>query len=148
MTKEVLVSISGMQFAVSEEGSDIQVVTLGEYYERNNSHFLLYEEVDEEGNTTKNIMKFRPDLLELTKKGAANVHMLFEEGKKNLTNYSTMFGDILIGVDTRKILLSETEEKITIDVEYTLDINYEFLADCRIHIDIAAKEAAEDIMLT
>lgn len=148
MTKEVLVSISGMQFAMSEEGSDIQVVTLGEYYERNNSHFLLYEEVDEEGNTTKNIMKFRPDLLELTKKGAANVHMLFEEGKKNLTNYSTMFGDILIGVDTRKILLAETEEKITVDVEYTLDINYEFLADCRIHIDIAAKEAAEGIMLT
>lgn len=148
MTKEVLVSISGMQFAMSEEGSDIQVVTLGEYYERNNSHFLLYEEVDEEGNTTKNIMKFRPDLLELTKKGAANVHMLFEEGKKNLTNYSTMFGDILIGVDTRKILLAETEEKITIDVEYTLDINYEFLADCRIHIDIAAKEAAKGIMLT
>lgn len=146
MTKEVLVSITGMQFAMSEEGSDIQVVTLGEYYERNNSHFLLYEEVDEEGNTTKNIMKFRPDLLELTKKGAANVHMLFEEGKKNLTNYSTMFGDILIGIDTRKILLAETEEKITIDVEYTLDINYEFLADCRIHIDIAAKEAAEAIM--
>lgn len=146
MTKEVLVSITGMQFAMSEEGSDIQVVTLGEYYERNNSHFLLYEEVDEEGNTTKNIMKFRPDLLELTKKGAANVHMLFEEGKKNLTNYSTMFGDILIGIDTRKILLAETEEKITIDVEYTLDINYEFLADCRIHIDIAAKEAAEGIM--
>lgn len=146
MTKEVLVSITGMQFAMSDEGSDIQVVTLGEYYERNNSHFLLYEEVDEEGNTTKNIMKFRPDLLELTKKGAANVHMLFEEGKKNLTNYSTMFGDILIGIDTRKILLAETEEKITIDVEYTLDINYEFLADCRIHIDIAEKEAAESIM--
>ncbi len=143
MTKEVLISIVGMQFDLTDEGSDIQVVTTGEYYKRNNSHFLLYEEADEDsGGVTKSVIKFRSDLVELTKKGYVNVHMMFEEGKKNLTNYATMFGDILIGIDTKKIAVEESEDKILIDVEYALDANYEFLADCKIHIEVAPKEAA------
>lgn len=143
MTKEVLLSITGMQFDLSEEESDIQVVTTAEYYKRNNSHFVLYEEADEEsGQITKSIIKYKDDLMELTKKGFVNVHMMFEEGKKNLTNYATIFGDILIGIDTKKIVVTDTEEKILVDVEYALDTNYEFLADCKIHIEISPKESA------
>jgi len=143
MTKEVLISIIGMQFDLSDEGNDIQVVTSGEYYSRGNSQFLLYEEADEDsGGITKSMIKFRSDLVELTKKGYVNVHMMFEEGKKNLTNYTTVFGDILIGIDTKKIAVEETEDKIVVGVEYALDANYEFLADCKIRIEVAPKETA------
>ena len=140
MTKDVLLAIKGLQFDGSEEDTEIETVTSAEYYKKNNSHYVIYEEAFEgfEG-TTKNILKFKDNSLDLTKKGLVNVHMFFEENKKNMTNYSTPYGDILIGIDASKIRMQEEEEKIHLDVEYALEINYEHLADCHISIGIQAK---------
>lgn len=140
MTKDVLLAIKGLQFDGSEEDSEIETVTAAEYYKRNNSHYVIYEEAFEGfEETTKNVIKFKDNSLDLTKKGLVNVHMIFEENKKNMTNYSTPYGDILIGIDASKIRMREEEEKIHVDVEYALEINYEHLADCHISIGIQAK---------
>ncbi|MBQ9134523.1 MAG: DUF1934 domain-containing protein [Lachnospiraceae bacterium] len=142
MTKEVLLAITGMQFDLAAEESNIQTITAAEYYERNNSRYVLFEETDEEsGQKTKGMLKFRDNLLEVTKSGFVNVHMIFEENKKSLTDYATLFGNILIGIDTRKITLTEEEHKICLDVEYALEANYEFLADCKINIEISERES-------
>lgn len=142
MTKEVLLAITGMQFDLTAEESNIQTITAAEYYERNNSRYVLFEETDEEsGQKTKGMLKFRDNLLEVTKSGFVNVHMIFEENKKSLTDYATLFGNILIGIDTRKITLTEEEHKICLDVEYALEANYEFLADCKINIEISERES-------
>ena len=34
--------------------------------------------------------------MELTKKGAVNVHMIFEKNKKNITYYNTPYGSLLV----------------------------------------------------
>ncbi|MBQ7781964.1 MAG: DUF1934 domain-containing protein [Lachnospiraceae bacterium] len=142
MTKEVLLAITGMQFDLTAEESNIQTITAAEYYERNNSRYVLFEETDEEsGQKTKGMLKFKDNLLEVTKSGFVNVHMIFEENKKSLTDYATLFGNILIGIDTRKITLTEEEHKICLDVEYALEANYEFLADCKINIEISERES-------
>ena len=141
MTTEVLLAITGMQFDLTAEESNIQNITAAEYYERNSSRYVLFEEADEDsGQKTKGMLKFRENLLEVTKSGFINVHMIFEENKKSLTNYATPFGDILIGIETRKITLSEEDKKILLDVEYALEANYEFLADCQIKIEITGRE--------
>ncbi len=141
MTKEVLLAITGMQFDMTEEAGNIQTITAAEYYNKNNSRYVIYEEADEEsGQKTRGRIKFREDLLEVDKSGYINVHMLFEENKKSLTNYATPFGNILIGIDTKKITLTEETDKILIDVEYALEANYEFLADCKINIEITERK--------
>ena len=81
-------------------------------------------------------------MLELSRSGLVNVHMIFQENKKNLTNYNTPFGQILIGIDTKKIRIEEGQDNIVVDVDYALDINYEFLSDCHITINIASKESS------
>lgn len=142
MTKEVLLSITGMQFDMTEEESNIQTITAAEYYNKNNSRYVIYEEADEEsGQKTRGRIKFKEDLLEVDKSGYVNVHMLFEENKKSLTNYATPFGNILIGIDTKKITLTEESDKILIDVDYALEANYEFLADCKINIEITGRKS-------
>lgn len=142
MTKEVLLSITGMQFDMTEEESNIQTITAAEYYNKNNSRYVIYEEADEEsGQKTRGRIKFKEDLLEVDKSGYVNVHMLFEENKKSLTNYATPFGNILIGIDTKKITLTEESDKILIDVDYALEANYEFLADCKINIEITERKS-------
>lgn len=142
MTKDVLLAIKGLQFNELQEDTNVETVTAAEYYKKNNSHYVIYEENFEgfEG-TTKNIIKFKDNSLDLTKKGLINVHMIFEENKKNMTNYSTPFGDILIGIDARKIRMEEEEGRIKVNVDYALEVNYEHLADCSISVNIQPKEA-------
>lgn len=140
--KEVLLTMQGLQFDQRMEDADkVEIVTVGDYYKKNNKHYVIYEEVIE-GFTqaTKNRLKFSEGMLELTRNGLINVHMVFEENKKNMTSYNTPFGQILIGIDTKKIQIAEQEDDIVVDVDYALDVNYEFLSDCHIKIHICSKE--------
>lgn len=142
MTQEVLLTLKGLQFDQREEESgQIETVVVGDYYKKNDKHYVIYEEMVEGfAQPTKNRLKFSDHMLELSRSGLVNVHMVFQENKKNLTNYNTPFGQILIGIDTKKIKIEEEKDSIVVDVEYALDINYEFLADCHITINIASKE--------
>lgn len=141
MTKDVLLGIRGLQFNASEEETNVETVTTAEYYKKNNKHYIIYDELMEgyEGST-KNIIKFKENHMDLTKKGLVNVHMIFEENKKNITNYSTPFGTIMIGIDAKKVAVKEEENFIKVDVDYALEVNYEHLADCKISMNIHEKD--------
>lgn len=144
MTKEVLVSISGLQFAEELDSEPIELITSGDYYKKNGKHYIIYDEVMEgvEG-TTKNIIKLGEQCMDITKRGATNVHMMFEKNKKNLTYYYTPYGSILIGIDAQKIEVAETEHDININVDYALEVNYEHMADCSITMKIKSKNAGD-----
>ena len=87
MTKDVIITIRGLQFVQSEDDMEpVEVVTPGEYYKKNGQHYLLFEEaVEGFEEPTHNMMKFKEDQLEVRKKGLINVHMVFEENKKTLS---------------------------------------------------------------
>lgn len=142
MTKDVLVKISGLQFMAEQETEPIEVITAGDYYKRNGKHYVIYDEVMEgfEG-TTRNVIKLDEEYLDITKKGASNVHMVFEKNKKNVSYYYTPYGSLLIGIDARDVKVHETENTIDVEVKYTLEVNYEHLADCNITMNIISKES-------
>ena len=140
MTKEVLISVSGLQFGDDTDHDPIEVITSGNYYKKKNKHYVLYEEIMEGfDGVTKNVIGFDDGVLNLTKSGVTNVHMVFEENKRNITNYITPYGNILIGVDAKKVDIRESEEQIQINIDYALDVNYEHLADCQIHMNITPR---------
>ena len=69
-----------------------------------------------------------------------NVRMIFEENKKNITSYLTPYGNILIGVDTESISVEEKENQIRVQVAYTLEANYQYLADCKIEMELRPRK--------
>ena len=144
MTKDVLVKISGLQFAGEEDSDSVEVITSGTYYKKNDKHYVLYEEVME-GTTdiTKNVIKIGDNFMEVTRKGPASVHMVFEKDKKNVSYYYTPFGNLLIGIDAKQIQIDESEMDINVKVNYGLEINYEHVADCHITVDVKSKEARD-----
>ena len=144
MNKEVLISIRGLQFEEGTDENKIETITAGDYYKKNDYHYVVYDELTEGfEESTKNIIKFNDRELYLTKHGLVNVHMVFEENKKNITNYVTPYGSILIGIETEKVDLKEEEKRIRVDVLYSLEVNYEHLADCNIVMDIRDKKDAD-----
>lgn len=94
MTKDVLVSISGMHDELAEvaeieteEAEAIEVITPANYYFRNQKHYIVYDEAVE-GTTEviKNRIKITgTDCVEIMKSGLSNSHMVFERNKKNET---------------------------------------------------------------
>lgn len=140
MTKDVLISVAGLQFGEEPEAEKIEIITPGSYYKKKNHHFVLYDEVVEGSDeVTKNIIKFDGNVFSLSKKGFTNVDMVFEKNKRNITNYVTPYGSLLVGIDAENIDIDLTEDKISINIDYALDINYQHLADCKIKMDIMSK---------
>lgn len=144
MTKDVLVKISGLQFAGEEDSDSIEVITSGTYYKKNDKHYVMYEEVMEgSSEVTKNVIKIGAESMEVTRKGPATVHMMFEKDKKNVSYYYTPFGNLLIGIDAKTIQIEESDLDIKVNVNYGLEINYEYVADCHITVDVKSKEARD-----
>lgn len=46
MKKEILLSIAGLHM-IEEEDGNVEVVTAGDYYNRNGKHYVVYDEVVE-----------------------------------------------------------------------------------------------------
>lgn len=139
MTKEVLVSINGLQYEVSEDEA-VEVISVGEYYYRNGKHYIIYEDMllDEKDGSSlvKNTIKISDNQVDIIKKGAGNVHMLFEKNKKNVAFYSTPLGELHLGIYTTKIEVTESEEELILDLEYALDINSSYISDCAIKVHV------------
>lgn len=141
MTKEILLSLKGLQMEKNEEAQESETITPADYYQRNDSHYVFYEEMMEGfTDVIKNRIKFNDSCLEVSKKGLINVQMIFEENKKNMSSYATPYGNIIIGIDTESILVEEKENQIRVEVEYVLEANYQYLADCRIEMELRPRE--------
>ena len=141
MTKEVFLSLKGLQMEIGEDTQSLETITPANYYERNGNHYVIYEEMLEGfTDVTKNKIKFSDSSFEVSKKGLINVHMVFEENKINMTNYMTPYGNILIGIDTESVFVEEKENQIRVEVDYALEANYQHLADCRIEMELRPRE--------
>lgn len=140
MTKDVLISISGLQFE-TDDNEPIEVVTSGNYYYKNNKHYIFYDEYidDAELELTKNKMVISDDMISLSKTGASSVNMLFEPGKDTVTCYNTPVGSLMIGLSNSKIDTTHSDDLIDINIAYDLSINYNHISNCSISMKVRPK---------
>lgn len=126
------------------EGDEpIEIVVPGEYYFRNGSHYLRYEEMlEDHGDPTVNYIKISPKGMEVRKKGQVNTHMVFEQGKRNMAFYTTSFGTLEMGISATNLELKESDSRLDMKVNYSLDLNQEHVADCCLDIHAQGKSAA------
>ena len=138
MDKNVLIHVRGLQLMDADSDQEpLEIVVPGEYYFRNGSHYLRYEEIMEDfTEPTINYIKIAPEGMELRKKGLVNVHMVFEQGKKNMTYYTTPFGTIQMGIAATNLDLEESKDTLNMKVDYALDMNDEHVADCYLSIRV------------
>ncbi|MGI6012178.1 MAG: DUF1934 domain-containing protein [Ruminococcus sp.] len=144
MTKDVLISIRGLQFfsgdSAEEEADPVEVITVGEHYLRNGHHYIRYDEMFEGfADHAQNLVKIADHVLEVRKKGVINVHMVFEENKKNIAYYTTPFGTMQMGIAATHVKVREETDNIDVRIEYALEINEEHVGDCCLEMNIHSK---------
>ena len=146
MDKNVLIHIRGLQMMEpTDEQEPIELVVPGQYYFKNGSHYLRYEELMDETSTepTVNYIKISSKAVEVRKKGLVNVHMVFERGKKNMTYYSTPYGTVEMGIAATGVMIEESENGIDMKVDYALEMNEEYVADCDLTGSAQSKASGE-----
>jgi uncharacterized beta-barrel protein YwiB (DUF1934 family) len=141
MKEKVFVKVKGLQFANGQEEEDIiEVINVGRYRIINGSEYVKYDEVYEESTQkSTNTIKISEKCVEITKKGLVTAHMSFVEGEKTMTFYDTPYGSIYLGIFAQNIQIERDEDDIRISIDYSIDMNYEKVADSHIDIEISSK---------
>lgn len=135
MKKNVVITVRGLQREV-DDNEPVEVISAGTYLRKADTHYLSYEEADEDGKITKNRIKITPDCIEMTKQGGITTQMLFVIGQKQYTCYATPFGDLTLGVTTKMINLAEDEQQISAELRYDLEVNGAHMSECELDINV------------
>ncbi len=141
MTKEVILKIKGVQkYPTGEQEENVTEVP-AEYFLRNGSHYVQFEECME-GFTasSKCMLKIKGNLVELTKKGLVQSHMVFEEGMLHMTEYRTPFGLMMLGVKTKNLQILHEADTMVVTIQYSLEAAESHMADCKIQLKIKSNE--------
>ena len=146
MTKDVLISISGLQYDI-DENETVEVVTPGNYYFKNNKHYLFYDEyLDESSNeVTRNKMIISGDQISIIKTGATNTQMQFEPGKECISYYNTPVGQLEVAFATSKVNINFESDLIDININYGLSINKSHVSNCNITMQVKPAKATVNI---
>ena len=143
MTKNVLVQITSLHQGESDEDS-IQSVVQGTYEFTENQHVVSYEEIleesfDSEPATSTCILKIAKDRICLTKHGHTETEMFFKRGESYDSFYETPVGSLQMCLRTSHLSIEETQDHLSVDLEYGLELNCSHISDCHLKIDITSK---------
>lgn len=143
MKKEVIVTVTGLLYMGSgEEESDyIDVITPGTYYEKNEVHYLFYEEMMEGyDEPVRNMISIEPDRVLLKKSGIVATYMEFLPKTRTQTWYSTPFGKMDMDIYTQRIRIRESEEELAVDIRYHLGLMGDERNHCFVKVLVQPRE--------
>ena len=140
MTKEVVVTISGLQLSDGDQDT-IETVHVWEYHEKDGVHYVFFDEILEgHDQPVRNMIKLGERSVAVRKRGPVSSELSFEEGSTSESAYNMPFGAFMVSVHTSSVRLNVEEEKIESKASYRLSINGEHCSDCDIQVTVQAKE--------
>ncbi len=123
--RKALIKVVGEQ-NFGDDNDVIELTTIGTLEETEESYILRYnEELEPQSapiKTQLSVQKNR-ERVELMRSGKHGSLLIIERAKRNLCNYATEYGDLLMGIYGRSIEHSVEEKEGRIAFGYDIDIN-------------------------
>lgn len=129
---------------VQEADDVIEVIHPAIYAVVDEKECIQYDEYldgSAEVEKSANLIKIGSEGVEVIKEGAVNTHIDFRKDKKTMSLYETPFGNISLGIFTDRLHIERLDDKIRIDIDYSMDINYQQVSDCSVEIEITNRGA-------
>lgn len=141
MTKDIILTISGLHTADGEQDAPIETLTPAQYFYKNGKHYVTYDEVMEglEG-TLKSTLKFTERSVELIRNGAASTRMIFQPGHEKMMIYQTPMGPLSISLYTEEIDAQIGEERITLKIDYSIKTDGTVISESTVFIELCPRE--------
>ena len=140
MKQAVVLSIRGSQRYADQEPEVIELVTEGTMEFRSGGWDISYQEsalTGLEGVTTT--FRVEPGKVTLTRKGALNSEMVFEEGVSHDSLYQMAFGTLMLTVKATFVYFDIVPDGGVIDLSYDINIENTEAGVIDYHLDIRAK---------
>ncbi len=137
MKKDVLVQVKGTQVNDLGEADTIELITVGTFFIRPGSYYIVYNESaisGMEGTTTA--LKIEPTRVTLNRMGQAELKQTFEKGVWNEGCYVTPYGSMMVGVIPSKVEVDLTDVGGSINLEYELQVGREKISDNMLSITV------------
>lgn len=124
------------------EGSpdSVEMLVGGIFTVTDSGYRINYDETDpENGSKTATEVTFDNETRVVTVKrsGEISTHMVFEQGKRHLVYYDTVYGSLLVGISTHRLSAGLTPDGGTLAVEYAIEIDSEVVNEIRLEIDVS-----------
>ena len=140
MKRDVVLAIRGRQSYADQEPEVIELVTEGTMEYTNGGWDISYQESELtglEGVTTT--FRVEPGKVVLSRNGALQSKMVFQEGVAYDTLYRMAFGTLMMTVKATFVFFDIVEDGGVIDLSYNLDIENAAAGVIDYHLDIRAK---------
>ena len=139
MLKNVLIKIKGTNTAEGN-ADNVEFTTEGKLGEKEGKMYILYEEEESIGASgVKTMLKVDSDRqVILQRSGALNSRMIIEKGQRHNCCYSTVQGDVMVGIFGEAIKSELDDDGGKLYMRYTVDVNMGLIS--RNEIEISVKE--------
>jgi uncharacterized beta-barrel protein YwiB (DUF1934 family) len=139
--KDVIVSIIGIQQYEHSYPEVTELITTGTYtYSEGHSKLSYVDtESDSENRPTNTTIQIDKGRVFLSREGAVNSQILFQEGKRNYSLYQTDVGSLMVGVGVNRMRTKLDAHGGEIELDYSIEIDHAIAGFNRFSIKI--KEA-------
>lgn len=136
--KDITLKITGKQIFDGSEEEQMEFVTDGKLYLRNDAVYVVYDESDISGLAgCKTTLKLKDNTVKMRRTGVAGygTELYFEEGKRFSNIYNTPYGDMGIEVLTASVK-TELDGDYAGKISIAYDVSMEGMAEGKNQITI------------
>ena len=140
MKREVTLAIKGCQTYQDQEPEIIELMTDGIMEFRNGGWDISYEESELTGLAgVTTTFRVEPGKVTLTRKGALDSQMIFQENVVHESLYQMPFGALMLSVKATQVFFDIVPDGGVIDLSYNISIENSEAGVIDYHLDIRAK---------
>lgn len=137
------ITIKSKQTYENKERDSAELITIGEYKAENGVYVISYKDSEVTGfegcTTTLTVERDKASLVRSGEKHNSN--LIIEDGKKHHCVYSTPYGDLMVGVNAKKVIPALNDNGGDLYLEYTIDINSTYMSDNELFIKVEETES-------
>lgn len=126
--KDITLKITGKQVYDNKEENQMEFITDGKVYLKNDSVYIVYDESEVSGFTgCKTTLKLKDDSVKMKRIGdkSFGTELFFKEGERFKSSYNTPYGDfdieVLTNIVKNDIDIDSLNGKVNIEYQISLD---------------------------
>ena len=140
-----MVKITSTHIIEGDE-DELNLITFGTFKEKGNKKYIIYKEYNENIPEKFKICIIKIDnknMVTLIKNDVSQTRLILETGKRHYSPYYTDVGSIMMGVFTNYVNFEKYEDKVILNLKYSLEFNSSIMSVNKIQIEAIKNSEGE-----
>ncbi|MCQ2475216.1 MAG: DUF1934 domain-containing protein [Clostridia bacterium] len=123
------------------EKARCELTSAGSFGIENGAYCIKYEETDNELSGCVTTLRIEaPNRISMLRSGKYNTEMVFETDRRHNCFYKTPFGEMMMGIYSKRVFSELDENGGSVNFAYTIDFNNDLVSENELKISVNVKE--------